>query len=112
MKLLITTLPPGEPARSIARELVQRGLAACAQLEPIESLYRWDGALEEDTEWRLLLKTSAAGLPALLDALRALHPYDCPALHTLSPDWTDPAFASWVSACVTPPAPATRRDPA
>ncbi|MCH7342621.1 divalent-cation tolerance protein CutA [Pelomonas sp. CA6] len=103
MKLLITTLPDRAQAEALARELVEQGLAACAQIEAIHSLYRWDGQLCSEPEQRVLLKTSDAALPALLAAVRARHPYDLPALYTLSPDWSDPAFAAWVTRSCPPP---------
>ena len=96
--LLLTTLPSREAAQALAREAVQKGLAACAQIEAIDSLYRWDGQVCEDQEWRLLLKTTAAQQAALAALVADLHPYELPALLSVPVVWAEPAFAAWVTA--------------
>lgn len=96
--LLITTLPDREAAQALAREAVQRGLAACGQIEAIESVYRWDGQVCEDAEWRLLLKTIPARREALAALVTERHPYELPALLCVPVAWAEPAFAAWVAA--------------
>ena len=102
--LLITTLPSRESAQALAREAVQRGLAACGQIEAIESVYHWEGQLCEDAEWRLLLKTSAARREALAALVTERHPYELPALLCVPVAWAEPAFAAWVAAACAPQA--------
>lgn len=80
----------------MARTLVERRLAACAQIEPIESIYRWKGAIEHDSEQRVLFKTVAARYAALAEAIRALHGYELPAIHALSLEPIDPLYARWI----------------
>ena len=55
--LVVTTLATREQALALGREMVERRLAACAQVSAIDSVYRWNGAVEQDAEFRLLLKT-------------------------------------------------------
>src|SRR6476620_9152292 len=74
-----TTLPSRDAAERVARFLVSENLAACAQIDgPIRSFYQWEGKLNEDEEFRLTLKFSAAKTEALEKRLRALHPYSVP----------------------------------
>lgn len=96
--LVVTTVGTADAARTLARDLVGRGLAACAQIGAIDSVYRWQGALHEEPEWRVLFKTRADGAQALMDALRAAHPYELPAIHALSTVLADAAYAEWVDA--------------
>ncbi|MCU0774186.1 MAG: divalent-cation tolerance protein CutA [Ideonella sp.] len=63
--LLVTTVDSPETARTLARAAVERRLAACVQITPIESVYAWQGAIEQGPEWRLLFKTTADRVPAL-----------------------------------------------
>ena len=63
--LVVTTVGTADAARALARDMVERRLAACAQITAIESIYRWQGAVEHEPEFRLLLKTRAALVPAL-----------------------------------------------
>lgn len=99
--LLLTTLPSREAAQALAREAVRHGLAACAQIEAIESIYRWEGQVCEDPEWRLLLKTTATQQAALAALVADLHPYELPAVLSVPVVWAESAFAVWVAASCT-----------
>lgn len=94
--LVVTTLASAEAARAMAQDLVGRRLAACAQITAIESVYRWQGTIAHEPEWRLLLKTRADRAHALMDAVRAAHPYELPSILVLAVQAADPAFAAWV----------------
>lgn len=94
---VLTTVGDEAQARRLARSAVERRLAACAQVERIESHYRWDGAMQADTEWRLAFKTSAGALEGLLAWLRGAHPYELPQLLWQAWD-ASPAYAAWVRA--------------
>ncbi|MDO5288782.1 MAG: divalent-cation tolerance protein CutA [Pseudomonadota bacterium] len=97
LSLVITTVSTRQQAQALARDMVAKRLAACVQLQAIDSVYRWQGAVQEDSEWRLLLKTTAQQAPALMQALRAAHPYALPALLHLTAHATAD-FAAWVAA--------------
>ena len=86
--LALTTERNLEQAELLARELLERGLVACVSLLPIQSLYVWDGQLQQDPEVQLLLKTSTSHALDLREAVLKLHSYD-------TPEWiTWPAMAS------------------
>ncbi|SRR6266404_719528 len=77
--LAFSTFPDPETARRIARELVTENLAACANVIPkIESIYRWQGKIEQGDETLVLFKTTAARFAAFQEKLKSLHPYDVP----------------------------------
>ena len=101
--LMITTLPSRESAQALAREAVQRRLAACVQIQAIDSVYRWQGEVCEEAEWRLLLKTTQARQAALAALIAELHPYDLPALLSLPVQWAEPGFAAWIADAVRDP---------
>ena len=94
--LVVTTLATREQALALGREMVEIGLAACAQVGAIDSVYRWQGAVAQDSEFRLLLKTRPALYAALEAALRERHPYDLPAIHAIATVRADAAYAEWV----------------
>lgn len=76
--VVVTTVDSEAKATEIARHVVERGLAACVQVMPIRSVYRWRGAVEEAQEVRLEMKTRVADYAALEQAICAIHPYDTP----------------------------------
>ena len=94
---VFTTVATREDARRIAQALVERGLVACAQLSDIESVYRWDGATQQEPEVRLMLKTAAARYEAVEAALRALHPYELPAIFAMPVSAASADYAAWVT---------------
>ena len=76
---VVTTVETSEVARHIASAVVERRLAACAQIDgPIHSVYRWQGEVNESPEYRLTMKTSEALCEELIRVIKELHPYDLP----------------------------------
>ena len=70
-----------DQAKTIARELISNRLAACVNiLDHMQSLYWWEGKVEESGEVVVLAKTRADLLPALTERVRAVHSYDCPCI--------------------------------
>ncbi|MDT0444166.1 divalent-cation tolerance protein CutA [Streptomyces johnsoniae] len=76
---VLTTTGSRPAAEALARSAVADRLAACAQIEgPVTSVYRWNGEIQTDEEWRVLYKTTTSRYPALESHIRATHPYDTP----------------------------------
>lgn len=98
-RVVLVTAPDLAVARALARGLVERRLAACVNLVPgLESVYRWQGAVENANEVLLLVKTAAERLPALEDFLAAEHPYDLPECIALEPARIEPRYLAWLLA--------------
>ena len=99
--VLLTALPGQEDARRLAKILVDEKLAACVQLLPIESVYRWDGAVRNEDEVLLLIKTRTALFDAAIARIKAAHPYTVPEIvgwpfsagHRPYLDWIDTSTA-------------------
>ncbi len=86
-----------EAAGRLARDLVERRLAACANiLGPIRSIYWWEGAVQEERETALILKTRADLVPRLTERVREIHDYDCPCVVALPVEAGNAAFLGWV----------------
>ena len=100
--VVTTTVGDLETARRIAREMVERQLAACAQLSSIESFYVWDGALQQSPEVRIVFKTTDAAWPALQRAIVELHPYELPAVHAVAVAAIHEPYAAWIAAGTQP----------
>lgn len=97
--LVITNLPDAESARALATTLVEQRVAACVNvLAPCQSIYRWEGKVEEAEEVTLLIKTSAARYAALEEAIRAYHPYELPEIVAVRIEKGLPDYLAWVAA--------------
>ena len=93
------TFASDEEARSIARQLVEERLAACANiLAPCRSIYRWQGRIEEAAEVPAIFKTRADLASRLIARLTELHSYDVPAAVAWPIGEVGPAYAQWVAA--------------
>lgn len=97
--LILTTVGQPDDAQRLAHALVSEGLCACAQIERIDSVYRWQGKVVQEPEWRILFKTAADHYAQVQERLLALHPYELPAIYSLRPEQALPAFADWVTGC-------------
>ena len=101
--LVLTTLPADADAAAFARALVEDRLAACVNMLPVmESVFRWEGRVDRETERQLLIKTSSARVPALWDRLRALHPYDVPEFIVLPIVDGSAAYLNWLAESTSP----------
>ncbi len=76
--MLLTTVASRDDATKIARLLIDEKLAACVQLLPIESFYRWDGKTQNEAELLLLIKTRTALFNDAIARIKAVHPYTVP----------------------------------
>lgn len=84
-------------ARELASSLIRDRRAACVQVVgPIHSVYRWQGAVEEASEWLLLMKTTRSTFPALRDAIAAVHPYEVPEIVAVPIADGLPEYLSWI----------------
>lgn len=97
--IVLTTFPADGDARALARTLVDERLAACVNvLPPMESIYRWQGAVEEARERQLVVKTTTARVAALEARIGELHPYDVPELLVLSVVDGAADYLEWLAA--------------
>ncbi len=97
-RVVLITYPESAevPARDFARQLVEQGLAACVNLVPVASVYRWQGQIEEDQELLLVVKTRAQDLEALERFVHEHHPYSVPEFVVLTPEHVAPAYLKWL----------------
>lgn len=95
--VVFSTAPDAQVGRRIARALVERRVAACAQVLPgLHSTYRWKGAVEEADESLLLVKTTRVRLAELEAALRELHPYEVPECVAVEAAHVAAPYRAWV----------------
>ncbi|WP_367874925.1 divalent-cation tolerance protein CutA [Luteolibacter sp. Populi] len=99
--VILCTFPDIEQARQIGAALVERQVAACVNLLPgVESIYRWEGKVEQAGEILAFIKTTRyAELEA---AIHELHPYEVPEILALSVINGSPEYLAWLERCCPP----------
>jgi periplasmic divalent cation tolerance protein len=101
-KLLVLTTAGSEgEARKIAHALVERRLAACVNIVPrIQSVYRWEGKVEEAEEYLLLIKTAKLREEEVRAAIRELHSYDLPECLAVAIESGSAEYLHWMETCI------------
>lgn len=79
-RLVYITAGNTENASLIAKELVSKRLAACVNMFPVSSVYRWHEKIEEDNEIAMFVKTDASRLQEIIKVVKSLHTYEMPAI--------------------------------
>ena len=99
--VVLTTLPVDADGQAFGRAIVEERLAACVNLlAPMESVYRWEGRVEYESERQIIVKTSRDRLAALWDRVRELHPNEVPEFIVLPiADGTE-AYLRWIGEAV------------
>src|SRR6266481_5586556 len=95
--VVLSTFGSAEEARKIARVLVEERLAACANVLPgVESIYRWQGAVETAAEVLVMFKTNIDRYYRLEARLRELHSYEVPEIIALPVQVGSLPYLRWV----------------
>ena len=96
--IVLTTLPADADAPAFARGIVEARLAACVNLlAPMESIYRWEGQVEQETERQVIMKTTRERVLPLWERVRELHPYDVPEFLVVPVVDGNDAYLRWVA---------------
>lgn len=92
-----TTTDSEDAAAQLARSAVEARVAACGQVVgPINSVYWWEGNVDNSAEWLVLFKTAADRCDALVEHMRTAHSYDVPQVICTPVTGGNPAYLTWV----------------
>jgi periplasmic divalent cation tolerance protein len=101
-RIVLTTAGSEEEAHKIAKHLVENQLAACVNIVPrVTSIYRWQAAVEEATEWLLIAKTTEKAFAGVRAAINALHSYELPECVCLKIEDGSPNYLQWIADMVS-----------
>lgn len=97
--VVLVTAPSADEAARIGRVLVDERLAACVNvLGGVRSIYRWQGAVHDEAETLMLVKTTRSRFEAVRERILALHSYDTPEVLALSVDAGSERYLAWLTA--------------
>ena len=98
--LVLTTTATEQQAAQLARGLVESRLAACVHIDTVRSIYRWQGAVHDEPEWRLAIKTTAARYVEVEQFIKAHHTYDTPEILCIDIAGGAADYLRWIGTCV------------
>ena len=97
-RIVMSTAGSEDEGARIAKSLLERKLCACINLIPkVRSFYRWEGAIQDDAEVLLIMKTTKEKLQALSDHLAEKHSYDVPEVLAVSVDRGRASYLEWLA---------------
>ena len=97
--IVIATCPNREMAGKLARLLVEKRLAACVQMFPIESVYRWRGEICQAGEIALHIKSRGELFAKIAAVIQENHPYEVPEIVQVPITDGLPAYLDWIGDC-------------
>ncbi|MGD2269357.1 MAG: divalent-cation tolerance protein CutA [Desulfobacterales bacterium] len=98
VNLIYMTAGDREEARKIGRQLVEAKLAACVNIiDNMNSMYMWQGKIQDDDEVILIAKTTEDRVPELTEKVKALHSYDCPCILCIPVSGGNKEFLDWIA---------------
>lgn len=100
--VVLATAPSQEVALELARALVDARLAACVNVLPATSVYRWEGKVHEEAEHVLVIKTRRTYIDDIRDLFSDRHPYDLPEVISLEVEDGSAEYLKWLRDETTP----------
>jgi periplasmic divalent cation tolerance protein len=101
--IVLTTTDTAEGAAELARAAVEARVAACAQIDgPVRSVYWWDGAVQEGSEWRISYKLPAEKYADLEALIKRVHSYDTPEIISADIPRGSAEYLGWLDAATAP----------
>jgi len=99
-KIIYITHPDEATAKKISAALIEKKLVACANHFPIEAIYWWQGAVQNEKEIVSIVKTTEKNFEKVKKAIEQIHPYEVPCIMGIRAEAND-AYEKWIEECVS-----------
>ena len=86
-----------EEAKKIGKALIEEKLAACVNMHPIKSIYRWEGEIQQEAEAVMFVKTRAGLVDKVVQRVKELHSYEVPCIVSLTIEKGFPDYLKWIA---------------
>lgn len=97
VRLIYMTAGSKDEAKNIGKVLIESKLAACVNIvDGMNSIYMWEGELQEDQEVILIAKTDVNHVQEIVDKVKSLHSYECPCILSIPVEGGNQAFIEWI----------------
>ena len=97
MRIVYITVPNVGEAKKISHQLLHKKLVACTNIFPIESMYWWNGEINENVEFVILAKTSDKNFEKIEKTVKGMHKYEMPAIYSWKVDKVSKDYEDWVN---------------
>ncbi len=97
---IYVTASSKEEAERIAKHLLEKKLAACVNFWKIESMYWWEGQIQRDEEYAMIVKTRAEKFSEVREEIKKIHSYTTPCICALNVEEGDRKYLDWIDETV------------
>jgi periplasmic divalent cation tolerance protein len=94
MQILYTTFKTKKDAAKFAKILIKKSLAKCCNYYKVQSIYKWDKKIYNESEW--ILEAKAKNILHAYRFLEKNHPYKCPMLYYVNIKNISKKYARWL----------------
>ena len=98
--VVLVTVASIEAGKAIAESLLQAKLAACINLFPLDSMYLWQGKINHDQEYQLIIKTNLDKFDELAEQIKSLHSYEVPEIIAIPIVTGSNSYLQWLGKCL------------
>ncbi|MBI4599966.1 divalent-cation tolerance protein CutA [Candidatus Uhrbacteria bacterium] len=95
MVFLYVTNETADGAKKIAKHLLEKRIIGCANIFPVNAMYWWEGKLNDETEFVLIVKTTQENCEMARDEIAKIHPFDAPCIIKLDVDPNE-KYLQWI----------------
>jgi periplasmic divalent cation tolerance protein len=96
--VVLVTVASLAEGKAIATKLIEDKLAACVNLFPLDSIYLWQGKINQDQEYQLIIKTDLSKFDELAATIKTLHSYEVPEIIALPIIAGSKTYLDWLGA--------------
>ncbi len=96
MFFVYVTFPSKREAKKTARVIIDKKLAGCVNIFPIESIYQWKNKIIDEKEMVAIFKTTKEKLPILEKIIKSLHSYEVPCIASIKISKINKEFQKWL----------------
>ena len=95
--IIYTTIDTKNNANKLAKKLIENNLAACINIIPIEeSIYNWDGKVQSESEFQLIIKTDLSYKSSIEKFIKLNHPYELPEIIFIKVSGGSKEYLDWI----------------
>jgi periplasmic divalent cation tolerance protein len=98
--VVLVTVASSEEGEAIARSLIEAKLAGCVNMFPLSSMYLWQGKIQRDQEYQLLIKTDLGKFNELRERVTVLHSYEVPEIIAIPIMIGSDSYLKWLGECL------------
>ena len=99
--VVLVTVASSEQGETIANSLLNERLVACVNMFPVNSLYLWQGKVNQDREYQLIIKTDLNKFSEVAKRIESLHSYEVPEIIALPIIAGSKSYLSWLDESLT-----------